>query len=192
MSTPRPAGDTPGDGVDDRVRIARRGVAAQSNVEGPGNRAGASGQVRAPRTAPRPSTAAGTRRIVDIARELVTVRAAAPSLQSLATATSTSPHYLTRVFKESTGMTLTRYRNRVRVRLALEWLAEGEDDLTRIAHDLGFADHAHFSRTVLAELGLQPRIARGLLYATGALNVSADEPRSAPPDRMTAGSASSG
>lgn len=89
-------------------------------------------------------------------------------------------------------MTLTRYRNRVRVRLALEWLAEGEDDLTRIAHDLGFADHAHFSRTVLAELGLQPRIARGLLYATGALNVSADEPRSAPPDRMTAGSASSG
>jgi AraC-like DNA-binding protein len=143
--------------------------------------------VRAPRRSHRPSTAAGTRRIVDIARELATVSADAPSLQSLAAATSISPHHLTRVFKESTGMTLSRYRNRVRVRLAMEWLAEGEDDLTRIAHDLGFADHAHFSRTVLAELGLQPRMVRSLLYAPGALNVAPNAPGSAPPGQMTAG-----
>jgi AraC-like DNA-binding protein len=84
-------------------------------------------------------------------------------------------------------MTLSRYRNRVRVRCALEWLAEGEDDLTRIAHDLGFADHAHFSRTVLAELGLQPRMVRRLLYAPGALNVTPDVLGTATPGRMTAG-----
>lgn len=143
--------------------------------------------LRAPRQSHRASTAAGTRRIVDIARELVAVSGETPSLASLAAATSISPHHLTRVFKESTGMTLSRYRNRVRVRLALEWLAEGEDDLTRIAHDLGFADHAHFSRTVLAELGVQPRMVRSLLYASGALNVTADQPSSAPPGQLTAG-----
>jgi AraC-like DNA-binding protein len=59
-------------------------------------------------------------------------------------------------------MTLSRYRNRVRVRLALERLADG-DDMRRIAHDLGFADHAHFSRRVMAEVGLQPRAVRWLL-----------------------------
>lgn len=143
--------------------------------------------VRAPRSAHRPSTAAGTRRVVDIAREMVTAGPEAPTLTALAAATSISPHHLTRVFKESTGMTLTRYRNRVRVRTALEWLAEGDDDLTRIAHDLGFADHAHFSRTVLAELGLQPRMVRSLLYAQGALNVSAGESVVAPTDNLSAG-----
>lgn len=81
----------------------------------------------------------------------------------MAGAASVSPQYLTRVFKQSTGLTLSQYRNRVRVRLALERLADGEGDLSRIAHDLEFFDHSHFSKTVIAELGLQPRAVRNLL-----------------------------
>jgi AraC-like DNA-binding protein len=107
-------------------------------------------------------TPAATRRIVDTARDLVTTTLVPPSLQTVAAAASVSPQHLTRVFRQSTGMTLSRYRNRVRVRLALERLADG-DDMRRIAHDLGFADHAHFSRRVMAEVGLQPRAVRWLL-----------------------------
>jgi len=120
--------------------------------------------MRAPRPIHRRGTTAATRRIVDIARELATSGSSAAALQSVASAASVSPHHLTRTFKENTGMTMGRYRNRVRVRLALEWIAEGDDDFTRIAHDLGFSDHAHFSRTVMAEVGLQPRTLRRLLY----------------------------
>ncbi len=121
--------------------------------------------MRAPRPIHRRGTTVATRRIVDIARELATSGVAAPTLQSVAAAASVSPHHLTRTFKENTGVTMGRYRNRVRVRLALEWIAEGDDDFTRIAHDLGFSDHAHFSRTVMAEVGLQPRMVRRLLYS---------------------------
>ena len=97
-----------------------------------------------------------------------------PTLQTVAAAASVSPHHLTRTFKENTGMTMGRYRNRMRVRLALEWIADGDDDFTRIAHDLGFSDHAHFSRTVMAEVGLQPRTVRRLLYTAEAHDPGAD------------------
>jgi AraC-like DNA-binding protein len=110
-------------------------------------------------------TPAVTRRIVDMARDLVTSTVDPPSLSTIAAAASVSPQHLTRVFRQSTGLTLSQYRNRVRVRLALEKLADDEHDLRRIAHDLGFADHAHFSRRVMAEVGLQPRAVRWLLSA---------------------------
>ena len=119
-------------------------------------------------SAHRVGTRAATRHVVDIARELVTTNSVPPSLQAVATAANISPHYLTRVFRQSTGMTLSRYRNRVRVRLALEMLAEEEGDLKLIAHDLGFFDHSHFSRIVMAEVGLSPRTLRRLLSVPSA------------------------
>jgi AraC-like DNA-binding protein len=38
-------------------------------------------------------------------------------------AVAISPHHLSRIFSERTGETISRYRNRIRVRLALERLA---------------------------------------------------------------------
>jgi transcriptional regulator GlxA family with amidase domain len=67
------------------------------------------------------------------------------------------------VFRAQTGETLSRYRNRVRVRLALERLADGERSLARLAVELGFADHAHLTRVVRAEHGAPPAELRGLL-----------------------------
>jgi AraC-like DNA-binding protein len=118
-----------------------------------------------PRAAHRRGTSAATRRAVDIARELGTIGLAPPSLQSIASAASVSPQYLTRLFRQSTGLTMSRYRNRVRVRLALERLAEGEGDLKRIALELGFYDQSHFSKIMRAEIGLQPSTLRSLLSA---------------------------
>jgi Helix-turn-helix domain len=51
------------------------------------------------------------------------------------------------------GVSVTRYRNRVRVARALDRLEHGEDSLAALAADLGFADQAHLCRTVRQHLG---------------------------------------
>ena len=84
---------------------------------------------------------------------------------ALAQRIAVSPHHLSRVFKAETGETISRYRNRLRVRLALERLAEGEPCLARLAAELGFADQAHLSRVVRRELGTTPSDLRARLTA---------------------------
>jgi AraC-like DNA-binding protein len=95
------------------------------------------------------------RRFVDHAREAI---AADPTLglQELARIAAVSPHHLSRTFRAETGETISRYRNRVRVRAALERIADGEDSLARLAAELGFADQAHLSRVVRGELRRTP------------------------------------
>lgn len=61
---------------------------------------------------------------------------------------------------------MSAYRNQLRVREALDRLADGERSLTSLATDLGFADHAHMTRTVRRETGMTPSALRQLL-ATG-------------------------
>jgi transcriptional regulator GlxA family with amidase domain len=72
---------------------------------------------------------------------------------------------LSRVFRQETGETLSRFRNRVRVRAALDRLAAGAPDLARLAADLGFADHAHLTRALRSEVGDPPGHVRALLTA---------------------------
>jgi AraC-like DNA-binding protein len=101
--------------------------------------------------------------LVDDAREAL---AADPSLglADVARQVSVSPWHLSRLFRRHTRETLSRYRNRLRVRLALERLAEGEQSLARLAADLSFADQAHLSRVVRRELGTTPSALRDALY----------------------------
>jgi AraC-like DNA-binding protein len=103
------------------------------------------------------------RALVDDAREAL---AADPSLglADVARQVSVSPWHLSRLFRRHTRETLSRYRNRLRVRLALERLAEGEESLARLAADLSFADQAHLSRVVRRELGMTPSALRDALY----------------------------
>lgn len=67
------------------------------------------------------------------------------SLQELARQVFCSPFHLARVFQQHVGLSLHQYRLRLRLALALERLAGGEDDLTRLALELGFSSHSHFS-----------------------------------------------
>ncbi|WP_229796065.1 helix-turn-helix domain-containing protein [Saccharothrix coeruleofusca] len=67
-----------------------------------------------------------------------------------------SPHRLSRAFSREVGMSLTRFRDRVRVGRALDRLEAGERDLAGLAADLGFADQAHLTRTVRAHVGWTP------------------------------------
>ena len=53
-------------------------------------------------------------------------------------------------------MSLRGYLGRLRARLAAERLARGAPDLTELALDLGFADHAHFTNAFRREWGVPP------------------------------------
>ncbi|BCJ27532.1 helix-turn-helix domain-containing protein [Actinocatenispora sera] len=87
----------------------------------------------------------------------------AARLCSLSALLRVSPYRLSRVFSARMGVSLTRYRNRVRVGRALDRLGAGESDLAGLAARLGFADQAHLTRTVRAQLGHTPTALRRLL-----------------------------
>lgn len=110
----------------------------------------------------RPSTEAARRRIVDEAREALS-EDMDMSLIQLANALAVSPHHLSRIFAELTGQTLLRYRIRLRVADTLHRLEHGERDLTAIALQTGFTDHAHLTRSIRRELGRTPSALRSLL-----------------------------
>ncbi|MDJ0419205.1 helix-turn-helix domain-containing protein [Rhodococcus opacus] len=76
-----------------------------------------------------------------------------------------SPFALSRAFSAVMGVSLTRYRNRVRVGRALERIENGDRDLAGLAADLGFSDQAHMTRTIGAHLGETPTALRTLLSA---------------------------
>lgn len=113
----------------------------------------------------RPATDAARRRAVEDTREALATDQSL-SLVDLARTVAVSPHHLSRIFRARTGATVSRYRNRLRVRAALERLAAGESDLATLAADLRFADHAHLVRTVRREVGTTPSALRALLART--------------------------
>jgi AraC-like DNA-binding protein len=109
-------------------------------------------------------SAAADRRLVAAAREaILTAHPAARGLLPLAEMLGVSPYRLSRAFPREVGVSLTRYRNRVRVGAALDRVAGGERNLAALAADLGFADQAHMSRTVREHLGHTPGALRRLL-----------------------------
>jgi len=114
-----------------------------------------------------PGTAAARARDASLAaaaREAVAAdHPAARGLFPLAELLGVSPYRLSRAFSREAGMSLTRYRNRVRVSRALERLGAGERDLGILAADLGFCDQAHLTRTVRAHVGHTPAAVRRLL-----------------------------
>ena len=104
----------------------------------------------------------GDRDLVADARRLI--REEDPGgLFPLAELLGVSPYRLSRAFTGELGESLTRYRNRVRVGHALDRLEEGEASLAGLAADLGFADQAHLTRTMRAQLGHTPTAVRRLL-----------------------------
>jgi len=108
----------------------------------------------------RPSDRALAARARDLIRD---THPAATGLLPLATHLDVSPYRLSRAFTRELGVSLTRYRNRLRVTRALDRLQAGEPHLGLLAADLGFADQAHLTRTVRDHLGHTPTALRRLL-----------------------------
>ncbi|MER5739723.1 AraC family transcriptional regulator [Streptomyces sp. NPDC002262] len=110
----------------------------------------------------RPGSAAARRRMVDEARTVLNDDPLR-GLEEVSRLVGCSPHHLSRIFATATGMSLTRYRNGLRVTRALERLADGERDLAGLAHELGFTDQAHLTHVVRDLAGLPPGRLRALL-----------------------------
>jgi AraC-like DNA-binding protein len=103
------------------------------------------------------------RRLADAARARLVADPAGPTFGALAAELGVSRPHLSRVFRAVTGTTLTTFRTGVRVRAALDAIDAGRTNLADLAADLGFADHAHLTRTLRAELGSPPGRVRAVL-----------------------------
>jgi AraC-like DNA-binding protein len=107
------------------------------------------------------------RDLADAARaELVAAPHVKYAVHDLARRLDCSPFHLCRVFRAYTGKTMHQYRTEHRLRLAFERLegtAGNQRNLSRVAHDLGFASHAHFVRAARQYLGATPSAVRRAL-----------------------------
>jgi AraC-like DNA-binding protein len=77
-------------------------------------------------------------------------------LSEIALQVGSAPHHLTRIFKRYTGMSIHERITELRLKRALEILGDGDSDLARLAIDLGFSSHSHFSRAFKTAFGLSP------------------------------------
>jgi AraC family transcriptional regulator len=103
-------------------------------------------------------------RAVERARELIASDpSSSDSLYEMAQAVAASPFHLARCFKRTNGIGLHRYRTCLRMALALSRLGDGEDDLSRLALDLGYSSHSHFTAAFGRHFGVSPSSARQVL-----------------------------
>jgi AraC-like DNA-binding protein len=87
-------------------------------------------------------------------------------LAALAREVHSSPFHLARLFRAATGSSIHSYLIDLRARNALARLADGERDLAGLAFELGFADHAHLTRTLGRRFGATPSALRAALRRT--------------------------
>jgi AraC family transcriptional regulator len=86
-------------------------------------------------------------------------------LDDIARSLYVSPYHLCRLFREETGVPIHSYLNRLRLREALEPIAEGKADLSGLALGLGFSSHSHFTAAFRKEHGMSPREVKRLTTA---------------------------
>jgi AraC-like DNA-binding protein len=103
-----------------------------------------------------------SQRLADLVRQAINddVRV---RLDELALLAGVSAYHLSRTFRRVTGMTISRYRRRIRVRSAIDRLATGERDLARLAAELDYADQAHLTRSLRSEIDITPGHLRAML-----------------------------
>ncbi|HET7451204.1 MAG TPA: AraC family transcriptional regulator [Thermoanaerobaculia bacterium] len=99
---------------------------------------------------------------VDRARAVILENLSAPlKLDDIAQAVGLSPFHLCRVFRRATGRTLHQYRTALRLRVALDRIADPRVDLAALSLDLGYSSHSHFTAAFRKEFGVSPSKIRG-------------------------------
>ena len=105
-----------------------------------------------------PSASCGpsTARLIRRAKEFLQAEHAnAIRLIDVAQAVNASPTYLTDTFRRVEGTSLHRYLTRLRLARALDELPQAAD-LTRLALELGFSSHSHFTAQFRHAFGRTP------------------------------------
>jgi AraC family transcriptional regulator len=82
------------------------------------------------------------------------------TLDDVGAAVNASPFNFARIFQQQTGLPIHRYLTLLRLRAALERIADPGIDLTNIALDLGFSSHSHFTNVFRREFGETPSAIR--------------------------------
>lgn len=103
-------------------------------------------------------------RWVEATQEILLERFREPiQLDDVASSVGVSPFHLSRLFRRATGLPIHRYLTRLRLHSALERVTQSEPaDLTRVAFDLGFSSHSHFTASFRREFGMTPSTVRRL------------------------------
>jgi AraC family transcriptional regulator len=110
----------------------------------------------------REATRAAHREIVDQTKELLAARFRERlTMGEIAGSIGVSRYHLSRVFRACTGFSLHGYRNQLRLRAALERLADQHVVLPPLAAELGFSSHSHFTAAFREAFGVAPSSLRG-------------------------------
>jgi AraC-like DNA-binding protein len=79
------------------------------------------------------------------------------SLDIIAETLDISSYYLSRIFSEESGFTLSHYLTQVRLEKAVELLEDPRRNVSEIAFKTGFKDSHYFSRVFKAHFGCAPK-----------------------------------
>lgn len=79
------------------------------------------------------------------------------SLTALADKYHVTSSYLSKVFRQETGVNLVMYITKKRMEKALEYIKENELNLTEISYLVGYDDYTYFSRVFKKHTGMTPR-----------------------------------
>jgi AraC-like DNA-binding protein len=143
-----------------RLRLGiRSGLATPLEIEETSLSILASVAAQPPTThrAVRESTAKARRDLVNETKLAIASRPSQSlSLSELARMVASSPFHLSRIFREEVGMPIHQYVLRLRLALSLERLAEGTNELSPLALELGFSSHSHFATLFKRTFGAPP------------------------------------
>src|SRR5215213_6886643 len=78
------------------------------------------------------------------------------TLDQVGRAVNVSPFHLARSFRRHTGYTVHEYRTQLRLRAALDRLAQGDEDLVVIARAVGYSSHSHLTASFRRVFGVPP------------------------------------
>ena len=82
------------------------------------------------------------------------------SLDQIAESIDISPYYLSRVFSEESGFTLSEYLTTLRMEKAVELLKDARRNISQVAHAVGYRDSHYFAKVFKAHFGQPPRVYR--------------------------------
>jgi AraC family transcriptional regulator len=107
---------------------------------------------------PRAKTTAAYARTVEEAKALIARRLEDRlPLDEVAGELHVSPYHLARIFRSGTGYSVHAYQTHLRLREGLDRLERSRTgQVARIAGDLGFSNHSHFTASFRTAFGLRP------------------------------------
>jgi len=78
------------------------------------------------------------------------------TLDDISRLVNLSPDYLSKIFKQGTGTTFSRYLNDVRIARAKELIRQSRLRLTDISSMVGYDDQSYFTKVFTKTVGVSP------------------------------------